>query len=101
MQSLMVFNNVSLDGYFVDAQNAMDFARNPVADPEWDAFVANNAGGNGRLVFGRITYEMMASFWPTPAAIQTMPDVAEGMNRMQKVVFSRTLKEVNWKNTRV
>ena len=42
------------------------------------------------LVFGRITYEMMASYWPTPMALETFPTVAKGMNDMQKVVFSRT-----------
>jgi len=44
---------------------------------------------------------MMASFWPTPAATQMMPEVAEGMNNAQKVVFSRTLNEVSWKNTKL
>jgi dihydrofolate reductase len=42
---------------------------------------------------------MMASFWPTPAAMESMPDVAEGMNKSRKIVFSRTLKEVSWENT--
>jgi dihydrofolate reductase len=53
------------------------------------------------LVFGRITYEMMASFWPTPQAMQMMPAVAEGMNKSPKIVFSRTLDEASWKNTRL
>jgi dihydrofolate reductase len=41
----------------------------------------------------------MASFWPTPAARERAPAVAEGMNNMPKVVFSRTLEQVSWKNT--
>ena len=56
-------------------------------DDEWNAFVAGNASGSGVLVFGRITYEMMADYWPTPMALQTSPTVAKGMNDMQKVVF--------------
>lgn len=44
---------------------------------------------------------MMASFWPTPQALQTMPEVAEGMNSLEKVVFSRTLNEAKWSNTRL
>ena len=58
-----------------------------------------NAGGDGELLFGRVTYEMMAAFWPTPQAAQMLPDVAAGMNRMRKTVFSRTLDSVTWQNT--
>jgi dihydrofolate reductase len=43
----------------------------------------------------------MESFWPTPAATQSMPVVAERMNNLSKVVFSRTLKEAAWNNTRL
>jgi dihydrofolate reductase len=101
MQKLIVFNHVSLDGYFVDAEGDMSFAYNDRQDPEWDAFVAGNASGKGTLIFGRITYEMMASYWPTPAAAASMPLVAQGMNNSQKVVFSRTLDKVSWANTRL
>jgi len=50
------------------------------------------------LVFGRVTYELMAGFWPTPIAIESMPAVAAGMNSMPKVVFSRTLDQASWNN---
>jgi dihydrofolate reductase len=43
----------------------------------------------------------MASYWPTPLAKQNMPAVAEGMNRMPKTVFSRTLDKVIWNNTKL
>jgi dihydrofolate reductase len=98
MRKLAVFNHVSLDGYFVDANGDMSWAKTAPDDPEWSAFVAENASGSGALVFGRITYEMMARFWPTPMAIEMMPAVAAGMNRMPKYVFSRTLHEVTWSN---
>jgi dihydrofolate reductase len=109
MRKLIVFNHVSLDGYFVDMNGDMSWAKadhQDVADgapgaAEWDAFVAGNASGGGMLVFGRVTYEMMASFWPTPFAIESMPVVAEGMNSMEKVVFSRTLKQASWNNTKL
>ncbi|MFL5606068.1 MAG: dihydrofolate reductase family protein, partial [Gemmatimonadaceae bacterium] len=86
MRRLTVFNNVSLDGYFTDAKGDMSWAHNN--DPEWNAFAAENASGGGALLLGRITYDLMASFWPTPRAMQAMPEVAKGMNRMPKVVFS-------------
>lgn len=68
-------------------------------DPEWNELAASNAGGDGALLFGRVTYEMMAGFWPTPAATEMMPEVASGMNRMPKFVFSRTLPKASWQNT--
>jgi dihydrofolate reductase len=99
MGRLVVFNHVSLDGYFVDAHGEMGFAHQDEGDAEWNAFVAGNASGGGTLLFGRVTYEMMASFWRTPLAAETMPAVAERMNAMPKVVFSRTLRQASWANT--
>jgi dihydrofolate reductase len=52
-------------------------------------------------LFGRITYELMASYWPPPDAIKNDPIVAEGMNNLPKVVFSRTLKKASWNNTKL
>jgi dihydrofolate reductase len=99
MRSLIVFNHVSLDGYFVDKKADMRWAHKQ--DPEWNEFVAGNARGGGVLLFGRVTYEMMASYWPTPMAAQNSPAVAERMNNLQKVVFSRTLDKASWKNTKL
>lgn len=101
MQRLTVFNNVTLDGYFTDRNNDMSWAHAGGDDAEFSSFVAENAGGDGQLLLGRVTYDLMAGYWPTPAAIKNMPAVAEGMNRMSKVVFSRTLEKPAWNNTRV
>jgi dihydrofolate reductase len=97
MRRLIVFNQISLDGYIADAHGDMSWAHKD--DPEWTAFSSENAGGDGVLLFGRVTYDLMAGFWPTPAALKSMPAVAEGMNRMQKVVFSRKMKKATWQNT--
>ena len=101
MRKLGVFNHVSLDGYFTDANGDFNWARHGNDDAEYAAFVAENASGGGLLLLGRITYELMAGFWPTPDAMRYAPAVAEGMNRMTKVVFSKTLAEPSWQNTRV
>jgi dihydrofolate reductase len=101
LSKLVVFNHVTMDGYFTNSKNDMSFAHRPEPDPEWEAFVASNAGGGGVVVFGRITYELMASYWPTPMAAQQMPLVAERMNNLLKVVFSRTLDRVSWQNTQL
>lgn len=101
MRRLGVFNQVSLDGYFTDASGDMSFARKDAGDAEWNAFVAGNTSGGGTLLFGRVTYELMASFWPTPLAAKLMPVVAGQMNKLPKVVFSRTLRSAPWSNTRL
>ena len=100
MRTLSVFNSISLDGYFTDAHNDMSWAHGE-DDAEFNAFVSGNASGGGVLVFGRITYEMMASWWPTEMAAQAMPEVAAGMNRRTKYVFSRTMKTAGWQNTQI
>jgi dihydrofolate reductase len=99
MRKLIVFNHVSLDGYFVDKNGDMSWAKADHEDAEWNAFVAGNASGESVLVFGRITYELMAGFWPTPFAIESMPDIAKAMNSMTKIVFSRRLEQASWNNT--
>jgi dihydrofolate reductase len=101
MRRLNMFNSVSLDGYFTDSSNDMSWAHAGGDDAEFQQFVAGNAKGGSALVFGRVTYEMMASFWPTPAAAQMMPEVAKGMNAAPKYVFSRSMKNAGWANTTV
>src|SRR6202023_2259549 len=61
MRKLIVFNHVTLDGYFVDSNGDMSWAHNNMNDPEYKAFVEGNASGEGELLFGRVTYELMAS----------------------------------------
>jgi dihydrofolate reductase len=98
MRRLTVFNLVTLDGYF--AGKGGDISWHNV-DKEFQE-LANAASNSGNtLLFGRVTYELMAGFWPTPEAIRTDPIVAAGMNKAEKIVFSRTLDKVEWNNTRL
>src|SRR5579859_7408540 len=97
MSKLVTYNTVSLDGYFTDADGDMSWAHKK--DPEWQAFVSENASGGGRLLFGRVTYDLMASFWPTALAAQSNPVVVERMNSLEKYVLSRKLDKVTWNNT--
>jgi len=99
MRKLIVFNQMTLDGFIADRNGDMSWAHKH--DEEWNAFVQGNASGGGELLFGRITYELMASFWPTPVAMQNFPVVAEGMNKLPKVVFSRTMDKASWNNTKL
>jgi dihydrofolate reductase len=101
MRKLVVFNSVSLDGYFSGTNGDLSWAHRAPKDAEFDKFVEGNAKGGGVLVFGRKTYELMVSYWPTPQALENDPVVAKRMNQMPKVVFSRTLDEASWSNTRL
>jgi dihydrofolate reductase len=97
MRKLMVFNLMSLDGFIADSRGDMSWAHKQ--DEEWNSFVSGNASGEGVLVFGRKTYDLMASYWPTPMASKNSPVVAKRMNELQKIVFSRTIKNATWSNT--
>ena len=98
MRKLTVFNLVTLDGYF--AGRGGDISWHNV-DPEFQELAKAAANSGNTLLFGRVTYELMASYWPTPLAARNDPIVAEGMNRMPKIVFSRTLASAPWSNTRL
>jgi dihydrofolate reductase len=101
MRKLIVFNHVTLDGYFTSANGDMSWAHTGNDDAEFNEFVADNASGGGQLLLGRMTYDLFSSYWPTQIAIQNNPIVAEGMNNMSKAVFSRTLDEAPWNNTKL
>jgi len=98
-RQLSAFMQISLDGYFCSPRGDMSFAHKPLDDVEWQEFVSGNAAGSGALVFGRATYDMMAAWWPTPAAATTMPEVAGHMNAVPKIVVSRSLISADWNNT--
>jgi dihydrofolate reductase len=98
MGKLNSFTFISLDGYYKGAGN--DISWHPHGGDAAD-YAAQKSQGANTLVFGRVTYEMMASFWPTPMAKESFPEVAEGMNKADKIVFSRTLKHAAWEKTRI
>jgi dihydrofolate reductase len=100
MRKLSVFNSITVDGYFTDKRGDMSWAH-AQEDAEWHEFVAGNASGKSAFLFGRVTYELMKSFWPTQKARETAKEVADAMNSSPKFVFSRTLTEATWTNTKL
>ena len=102
MRKLTVFNQISVDGYFKTPSGDIGWMhRQDDGDEEFKKFSTDNAVAGGVLVFGRKTYETMAGFWPTPAAAKQFPGIAEQMNRLPKVVFSKTLDKPSWNNTTI
>ena len=98
MRKLSVFNFISIDGYYKDLQNDISWHRHGGEESEYSE---QSLEAENILLFGRITYEMMAGFWPTPDAIKNIPLVAERMNRSEKIVFSNTLENAEWNNTSI
>ena len=102
MRKLTVFNQITLDGYFTGENGDLSWAHTREdQDTEWTEFIAGNAKSGGVLVFGRVTYDLMAGYWPTPEAAKLDPVVARQMNELPKIVFSKSLKKADWNNTRV
>ncbi len=99
MGKLSVFNFVSLDGYYKDVNNKTDWHQH--GGKEEGKFSEQGVQSGSILVFGRITYEMMAGFWPTPLAHKMFAKVAEGMNKSEKIVFSKKMKQADWANTKI
>ena len=98
MRALKVFESISVDGYFADADGDMSFAHAVPPDADFSAWVGRNASSGRELLFGRRTFEMMEAFWTSPAASERMPAVAEGMNAATKYVASRSLVP-SWANS--
>lgn len=98
MSKLVVFNFMTLNGYFQGPGG--DISWHSHGQEERDYGVEGLKSGS-TLLFGRATYQHMAAFWPTPDAIKNIPVMAAGMNKADKVVFSRTLKKADWNNTRL
>lgn len=98
MRKLFSFNMVTLDGLFEGPNHDINWHN---VDNEFNEFAIEQTQTIGTLVFGRVTYELMASYWPTPAAQADDPEVAHLMNTLPKVVVSRTLEKADWQNTRL
>jgi dihydrofolate reductase len=98
MRKLILFNMTTLDCFFADSSGAIDWH---VVDEEFHAFGLQQLDSADTLLFGRVTYQLMAGYWPTEAAIQRDPLIAAKMNQTTKVVFSRTLDRVAWANSRL
>jgi dihydrofolate reductase len=98
MRKLSVFNLITLDGYFTGQGGDISWHN---VDAEFQKYAEKNANSGNTLLFGRLTYQLMASYWPSLEAVNNDPIVAKGMNSSEKIVFSRTLKKVDWANTRL
>jgi dihydrofolate reductase len=98
MRQILAFIVVTVDGYYEGPNGEFDW---PVVDEEFNQFGLQQLDEVDTLLFGRRTYELMASYWPTPAAAEDDPRVAAKMNGLPKLVVSRTLQKAEWADTRI
>jgi len=98
MRKVIFFNLTSLDGYFEGPDRDINWHN---VDDEFNEFAIQQTGEFGAFLFGRVTYELMTGYWPTEDAKRDDPIIAGLMNSLPKIVFSKTLKKVEWENTRL
>ena len=98
MRKVFLFNMTTLDGYFEGPNQDISWHN---VDEEFNEFAIEHLDEIGTLLFGRVTYQGMASYWPTEFAISNDPEVAGRMNSLPKIVFSRTLDKAEWNNSKL
>jgi dihydrofolate reductase len=98
MRKLIFQMLISLDGYYEGLNHEIDWH---VVEDEFNAYAHALIKSVDTLIFGRVTYDLMASFWSSEVALRTDPVTADLMNNASKIVFSKTLKSADWQNTRL
>ncbi|TJY43153.1 dihydrofolate reductase [Cohnella pontilimi] len=105
MNKIKMLNRISIDGYFAslnEASSGMDWF---IHDPEVDKAAHAIGGKMNTLILGGTTYRLFERSWVpflrNPDAPGHLKEIAEELTGMTKVVFSRTLKESEWENTRI
>lgn len=93
---LVLWDVVTLDGYFEGAERWDVTFMEKAWGPELEAFSIAQSREVDTLLFGRVTYQGMRDYWT-----EAEGEIADFMNGVPKVVFSRTLTEADWANTRL
>ena len=97
MRKVIAAINMTLDGYCDHTSG--------IPDEELHQHYTNVLSGGGTLLYGRKTFQLMEDFWPllvkNPSGEKAMDDFALAIDRIPKIVFSRTLKSVNWESARL
>jgi dihydrofolate reductase len=95
VRRLILQTSVSIDGYVaaLDGSHPWQEAGGDDAVTRW---ILDSVSSAGAHLMGRVTYEEMASFWPT-----STHEFARPMNEIPKVVFSKTLRTADWPETRI
>jgi dihydrofolate reductase len=98
MRKIILFNMVTVDGFFEGIDHSIEWHH---VDEEFNEFAVEQLNSAGMLLFGRKTYDLMAGYWPSEIGFEDDPVVANKMNTISKIVFSKSLKKAEWQNTKV
>jgi len=96
MRKIIVSNLVSLDGFFEGPNRELDWF---AVDEEFLEYARTLLTTVDTILFGRITYQHMAAYWPTASGTGNDAFITEKMNNLHKIVFSETLSTVEWNNS--
>ncbi|MGB7821309.1 MAG: dihydrofolate reductase family protein, partial [Candidatus Sulfotelmatobacter sp.] len=94
MCKVIVSNLASVDGFFEGPNKELDWH---VVDDEFHAYAKDMLRRADFLLFGAATYKVMAAYWPNAPS----DEIAERMNNLPNVVFSKTLQKATWNNSRL
>ncbi len=93
MRTIYAFEMITLDGFYAGPNDEFDW---PNVDEEFFEWSLRQLDETDTLLFGRVTYEHMAAYWPTAPADDP---TAQRMNSYPKVVVTRTLDKAEWNNS--
>ncbi len=100
MRKIIVWMMVSIDGFFEGPDGDLDWH---AVDDELHRYFNDQLGAMGGFLDGRVTYELMAEFWPTadqdPSSTEPMVEFARIWREMPKIVYSTTLEAADWNTT--
>jgi len=103
MRKITMLNWMSVDGYYADSNGGIDWMQEDIDVDKYLHGTPNQDEKPGTVIFGRVTYQLFESVWPKmaadPKAPKAMRDTGEQLDQMYKIVFSKTLEQVTWKNT--
>jgi dihydrofolate reductase len=102
MRKVILLMHVSLDGFVAGPNGEMDWIK--LDDSLWD-YVNTITAAADTALYGAKTYSLMENYWPTaaeqPHATKHDIDHGQWANKVQKLVFSKSLKETDWQNTTI
>src|SRR6478609_65570 len=102
MRNLIFFMHTSLDGFVAGLNGEMNWIK---LDDELFDFVATMTDNSDTALYGRVTYEMMESYWPKagekPNATKHDIEHSTWYNKVSKIVLSKTISDSDLQNTRI
>jgi dihydrofolate reductase len=102
MRKVILSEMISLDGFFAGPNGEIDWH---IVDEEFNQYAIDLLNTVDTILFGRVTYQLFESYWPAaatnPSTSKSDLEIAHKINNITKVVFSKTLKKTEWKNTKL